>query len=133
METIYFSKRYNKKVICFQDLYNKMNDMQRSYIIFVQNPAKPNEVHVRANSWFYISFAKGKATNSIIRCSGLLRKFKIIDSQLAPLKQKYIDFVLTWFWEFKTKITCRSWFAAQWLQDETSLHTMMSQHIVSTR
>ena len=103
-----------------------MNDMQRSYIIFVQNPSKPNEVHVRANSWFYISFAKGKA-------SGLLRKFKIIDSQLAHLKQRYIDFVLTWFWEFKTKITCRSWFAAQWLQDETSLHTMMSQHIVSTR
>ena len=88
-----------------------MNDMQRSYIII---------------SWFYISFAKGKA-------SGLLRKFKIIDSQLAHLKQKYIDFVLTWFWEFKTKITCRSWFAAQWLQDETSLHTMVSQHIVSTR
>ena len=40
----------NEKVICSQDLCNKMNDKQRSYIIFVQNPAKPNEVHARANT-----------------------------------------------------------------------------------
>ena len=40
----------NEKVICSQDLCNKMNDKQRSYIIFVQNPAKPNEVHTRANT-----------------------------------------------------------------------------------
>ena len=73
-------KDTNKKVICSQDLYNKMNDKQRSYIIFVQNPANPSEVRARANSWFYVGFTKAKATNSIIRYSGLSRKFKIIDS-----------------------------------------------------
>ena len=39
-------KDTNKKVICSQDLYNKMDDKHRSYFIFVQNPAKLNEVHV---------------------------------------------------------------------------------------
>ena len=51
----------NEKVICSQDLCNKMNDKQRSYIIFVQNPAKPNEVHARASTWFYVGLAKAKA------------------------------------------------------------------------
>ena len=96
-------KDTNEKVICSQDQYNKMNDKQRSDINFVQNPAKLNEVHVKPNSWFYVGFAKAKAINTIIIYSDLLRKFKIIDSQLAPLKQKYKDFALTWFWEFKTK------------------------------
>ena len=44
----------------------------------MQNPAKSNEVHVRANSWFYVGFAKVKATRSIIRYNGLSRKFKMI-------------------------------------------------------
>ena len=43
-------KDINEKVICSQDLYNKMNNKQISYINVVQNPVKPNEVHVRANS-----------------------------------------------------------------------------------
>ena len=71
-------KDSNKMVIGSQDLYSKMNNKQRGYIIFVQNLAKPNEVYVRANSWFYVGFAKAKATHSIIRYSGLSRKFKII-------------------------------------------------------
>ena len=58
-------KDTNEKVICFQDLYNKMNDKQRSYIIFVQNTANLREVHVRANSWFYIGFTMAKAYNQI--------------------------------------------------------------------
>ena len=95
-----------------------MNDKQRSYIIFVQNPAKPNEVHVRANFWFYVGFAKVKATRSIIRYSSLSRKFKIIDSELVPLKQKYKDFAVTWFWEFKTKKTWGPWFTAYWFRNE---------------
>ena len=45
-------------------------------------------------------FCKAKATRSVITYSSLSRKFKIIDSELAPLKQKYKDFALTWFWEF---------------------------------
>ena len=73
-------KDTNEKVICSQDQYNKMNDKQRSDINFVQNPAKLNEVHVKASSGFYVGFAKAKATNSIIIYSNLLRKFKIIDS-----------------------------------------------------
>ena len=72
-----------------------MNIKQRSYVIFVQNPAKPNEVHIRINSWFYVGFSKAKATHSIIRYSGLSRKFKITDTELAPLKQRYKDFALT--------------------------------------
>ena len=81
-----------------------MNDKQRSYIIFVQNPTKANEVHVRANSWFYVGFAKTKTSSIITRYSCLLRKFKIIDSQLATLKQIYKDFAVTLFWEFKKKM-----------------------------
>ena len=100
-------------VIGSQDLYSKINNKQRGYIIFVQNLAKPNEVHVRVNSWFYIGFAKAKATHSIITYSGLSRKFKIIDSELAHLKQKYKDFALTWFWKFKTKKANDPWFTAQ--------------------
>ena len=45
--------------------YNKMNDKQRSYIIFVQNTANLREVHVRANSWLYIGFTMAKAYNQI--------------------------------------------------------------------
>ena len=43
-------KDTNEKVICSQDLYNKMNDKQKSYIILVENPEEGNEVHSRANS-----------------------------------------------------------------------------------
>ena len=120
-------KDTNEKVIRSQNLYNKMNIKQRSYIIFVQNPAKPNEVHIRANSWFYVGFSKAKATHSIIRYSGLSRKFKITDTELAPLKQRYKDFALTWFWEFKTKNALGPCFTAQWFHDETfgdTLHNM---------
>ena len=105
-------------MICSGDLYNKMNDKQRSYIIFVQNPTKPNEVHVRANYWFYFGFAKAKATRSILRYSSLLRKFKIFDIKLALLKRKYKDFALTWLWESKTKIAYDPWFTAQWFHAE---------------
>ena len=74
-----------------------MNDKQTGNIIFVQNSAKPNEVNIRANPWLYVGFEKAKATHSIIRYSGPSRKFKIIDSELAPLKQKHKNFALTWF------------------------------------
>ena len=50
--------------------------------------------------------------------SSLLRKCKIPDSQLAPLKQKYKEFVLTWFWEFETKNAYGLGFIAQWFLDE---------------
>ena len=61
------------------------------------------EVHLSADSQFYVGFAKAKVTKSIIRYSGLSTITKVIDNELAPLKQKYKDFALTWFWEFKTK------------------------------
>ena len=99
-------------MISSQDLYSNVNNKQRSYIIFLQNPARQNEVHIRATSWFYIGFAKAKAINSIIRCSRLSKKFKIIASQSAPLKQKYKDSDLTWFWEFKTENACSPWSTA---------------------
>ena len=86
---------------------------KEAILFFVQNPAKPNEVHIRANSWFYVGFSKAKATHSIIRYSGLSRKFKITDTELAPLKQRYKDFALTWFWEFKTKNALGPCFTAQ--------------------
>ena len=63
-------------------------------------------------------FCKAKATRSVITYSSLSRKFKIIDSELAPLKQKYKDFALTWFSEFKTKNAYSSWFTAYWFHDE---------------
>ena len=111
-------KDINEKVICSQDLYNKMNKKQISYINVAQNPVKPNEVHVRANSWFYAGFARVKATNSIIRYSVLSRKFKIIDSKLVPLKEIYKDFALTWFRQFETKNAYSLWFTAYWFYDE---------------
>ena len=123
----------NEKVICSQDLCNKMNDKQRSYIIFVQNPAKPNEVHARANTWFYVGLAKAKATNSLTRYSYLLRKLKITDSQLAPLKQKYKDFALTWFWEFKTKTAYDPWFTTQWFHDEVFGDTLYNTPTIARR
>ena len=67
-------------------------------------------MHVSAKSWFHVSFPKAKATNSIIIYSGLSRKFKIIDSQLACLKHKYKDFGLTLFWEFKANDVYDPWF-----------------------
>ena len=81
-----------------------MNNKQRSYIIFLLCLIKPDLVHVRANFWFYVGFVKAKSAGSIIRYSNLSRKFKIIDNHLAHLKQKFKDFGLTWFWEFKTKM-----------------------------
>ena len=63
-------------------------------------------------------FCKAKATRSVITYSSLSRKFKITDSELAPLKQKYKDFALTWFLEFKTKNTYSSWFTAYCFHDE---------------
>ena len=120
-------------MICSQDLYNKLNDKQRSYIIFVQNPTKPNEVHVRANSWFYVGFAKTKASSIITRYSCLLRKFKIIDSQLATLKQIYKDFAVTLFWEFKKKNAYGLWFTAQWFHDEIFGDTLYNTPTIPRR
>ena len=117
MET-FFPIRYQQKCDLFPDPYSKVNNRQISYIIFVQNPASPNEVHVRATYWFNIGFAKAKAIDSIIRYSGLSKRFSIIGSQLAPLKQKYKDFASTWFWEFKTKNVYSPWFTAQRFHDE---------------
>ena len=105
-------KDTNEKVICSQDLYSKMNYKQKSYIIFMQDSIRLNVVHVRAKSYFYVGFAKKKAADSIIRYSSLLRKFKIIDSQLVSLKQKFKDFDLTWFWEFKIRDAYGYWFRA---------------------
>ena len=85
-------KDTNEKVICCQDVYSKMNNKQKSYIVFIKDLIRADVVQVSANSWFYD--ARAKATDGTIRYSHLLRKFKIIDSQLAPLKQKYEDFGL---------------------------------------
>ena len=78
-------------------------------------------------------FCKAKATRSVITYSGLSRKFKIIDSELAPLKQKYKDFALTWFSEFKTKNACSSWFTAYWFHDEIFVDTLYNTPTVPRR
>ena len=113
-----FLKDTNEKVICSQDLNSKINNEQKGYILFIQDLIRLNVMHVRAKSQFYVGFAKVKLTDSIIRYSGLLRKLKIIDSQLVSLKQKCKDFGLTWFWEFKIKNGYDYWFRAYWFHDE---------------
>ena len=71
----------------------------------------------RAGGIFNVGFEKAKAPRSIIRYCILLRKFKIRDSELIPLKQKFPNSSLTWFWEFRLKSQV-SLIPARWFHNE---------------
>ena len=80
-----------------------MNEMQKSYVIFMQSRDHKNLVHAKADGIFYVDFAKGKVPRSIIRYCILLRNLEIRDSESISLKQKYVNFSLTWFRKFRLK------------------------------
>ena len=103
METLHFFKRYQRK----GDLLPRsiqQKEWQAKKLHYCCAKSGKTKWSARKSKLLVLHwFCKGKPTNNTITYSVLSGKPKIIDSQLAYLKEKYKDFDLTLLWEFKSK------------------------------